>query len=116
MLAHYLGYLQPLMFQLTKSTEMTIMVIFGGLGSISGSVIGAFILTFLPEIFREFSMWRLVVYGAAIILIMITRPQGMMGGIEFTDIYRNLKSWQARRKQRKSEMKKKRPEEEGAEL
>lgn len=113
MLAHYLGYLQPLMFQLTKSTEMTIMVIFGGLGSIGGSVIGAFILTFLPEIFREFSMWRLVVYGAAIILIMITRPQGMMGGMEFTDIFRSIKRWRIKRKQRKAELEKKKHEEEG---
>ena len=91
MLAHYLGYLQPLMFQLTKSTEYTIMVIFGGLGSISGSVVGALILTALPEIFRTFASWRLVVYGAAIILIMITRPRGLMGGMEFTDIFRWFK-------------------------
>lgn len=116
MLAHYLGYLQPLMFQLTKSTEMTIMVIFGGLGSIGGSVIGAFILTFLPEIFREFSMWRLVVYGAAIILIMITRPQGMMGGMEFTDIFRSIKRRRARRNQKKAGLKEKALEEEGVEL
>ena len=91
MLAHYLGYLQPLMFQLTKSTEYTIMVIFGGLGSVGGSVIGALVLTALPEIFRAFSAWRLVVYGAAIILIMITRPRGLMGGMEFTDIFRWFK-------------------------
>ena len=91
MLAHYLGYIQPIMFQLIRSTELTIMVIFGGLGSISGSVVGALILTALPEIFREFAMWRLVVYGAAIVLVMITRPQGLMGGIEFTDIFRWFK-------------------------
>ena len=89
--AHYLGYLQPLMFQLTKSTELTIMVIFGGLGSIGGSVVGAFLLTFLPELLRTFASWRLVFYGAAVVLIMITRPQGMMGGMEFTDVYRWLK-------------------------
>lgn len=82
--AHYLGFIQPLMFQLTKSTEMTIMVIFGGLGSITGSVVGAFVLTFLPELLREFAQWRLVVYGAAVIIIMITRPQGMLGGMEFS--------------------------------
>lgn len=89
--AHYLGYLQPLMFQLTKSTELTIMVIFGGLGSIGGSVVGAFVLTFIPELFRAFASWRLVVYGAVVILIMATRPQGLMGGMEFTDIFRWFK-------------------------
>ncbi|MGN0715428.1 MAG: hypothetical protein ACI4LN_06370, partial [Anaerovoracaceae bacterium] len=66
----------------------TIMVIFGGLGSIGGSVIGAFFLTFIPELFRAFASWRLVFYGAAVILVMITRPQGLMGGMELTDVAR----------------------------
>jgi branched-chain amino acid transport system permease protein len=84
MLAHYLGYLQPVMFKMVKSTELTIIVIFGGLGSVTGSVIGTIILTFLPEILRSFYNWRLVLYGAAVILIMISRPQGLMGGKEFS--------------------------------
>lgn len=84
LLAHYLGYIQPIMFKMVKSTELTIIVIFGGLGSVSGSVIGALLLTFLPEILRSFYEWRLVVYGAAVILIMITRPQGLMGGKEIS--------------------------------
>ncbi|MEG1067627.1 MAG: branched-chain amino acid ABC transporter permease [Anaerovoracaceae bacterium] len=82
LMAHYLGYIQPIMFQLLKSTELTIIVIFGGLGSITGSVVGTFILTFLPEIFRTFSQWRLVIYGLAVIIIMVARPQGVMGGKE----------------------------------
>ncbi|MBA1336683.1 MAG: Branched-chain amino acid transport system permease protein LivM [Firmicutes bacterium] len=84
MLGHYLGFLQPKMFQLIKSTELTIIVIFGGLGSISGSVIGALVLTSLPELLRTFAKWRLVVYGVAVVFIMITRPQGLMGGYEIT--------------------------------
>ncbi|HBD65129.1 MAG TPA: branched-chain amino acid ABC transporter permease [Clostridiales bacterium] len=84
MMAHYLGYIQPVMFKLVKSTELTIIVIFGGLGSVSGSVIGTILLTFLPEILRSFYNWRLVIYGAAVILIMITRPQGLMGGKEIS--------------------------------
>lgn len=84
MLGHYLGFLQPKMFQLIKSTELTIIVIFGGLGSVSGSVIGALVLTSLPELLRTFAKWRLVVYGAAVVFIMITRPQGLMGGYEIT--------------------------------
>jgi branched-chain amino acid transport system permease protein len=84
LMAHYLGYIQPIMFKMVKSTELTIIVIFGGLGSVSGSVIGTILLTFLPEILRSFYNWRLVIYGAAVILIMITRPQGLMGGKEFS--------------------------------
>jgi branched-chain amino acid transport system permease protein len=82
MLGHLLGFLQPKMFQFVRSTELTITVIFGGLGSISGSVIGALVLTSLPEILRAFEIWRLVVYGAAVVFIMISRPQGLMGGYE----------------------------------
>lgn len=84
MLAHYSGFIQPKMFQYVKSTELTIMVIFGGLGSISGSIIGAVVLTALPEVLRAFERWRLVVYGAAVIFIMISRPQGLMGGYEIS--------------------------------
>jgi branched-chain amino acid transport system permease protein len=86
MLAHLLGFIQPKLFQFIKSTELTITVIFGGLGSISGSVIGALVLTSLPELLRTFATWRLVVYGAAVVFIMISRPQGLMGGYEITFI------------------------------
>ena len=82
--AHRMTFIQPLNFQLTKSTEMTIMVIIGGLGSVTGSLVGAFFLTLLPEIFRQFSTWRMVVYGLAVVLVMVFRPQGILGGIEFS--------------------------------
>lgn len=88
LLAHYLSYIRPLMFQLLVSQELTIIVIFGGLGSISGSVIGAVLLKALPELLREFAQWRLVIYGVAVIFIMISRPQGLMGGREITDIFK----------------------------
>jgi branched-chain amino acid transport system permease protein len=97
MLAHYMTFLQPKMFSLAKSTEMTIIVIFGGLGSISGSVLGALVLTSLPEVLRAFYEWRLVCYGLAVIFIMISRPEGLMGGYELTPssmkrLYRNIMS------------------------
>ncbi len=84
LMAHYFGYIQPIMFKMVKSTELTIIVIFGGLGSVSGSVVGTVLLTFLPELLRSFANWRLVLYGAAVIIIMISRPQGLMGGKEFS--------------------------------
>ncbi len=87
LLAHYIGFLQPKMFQLIKSTELTIIVIFGGLGSVTGSVVGAIVLTALPEVLRNVKEWRLVLYGATVVFIMITRPQGLMGGKEFRVIH-----------------------------
>ena len=82
MMAHYFGYLQPKMFLMTKSTEYTIMVIFGGMGSITGSVLGTVLLCALPELLRAVGDWRLVMYGLAVIVIMIVRPKGLMGGKE----------------------------------
>ena len=97
LMGHYMTFLQPKMFSLAKSTELTIIVIFGGLGSLSGSVLGALVLTSLPEILRAFSQWRLVFYGLAVIFIMISRPEGLMGGYEFTPssmkkLYRRITS------------------------
>jgi branched-chain amino acid transport system permease protein len=84
LMGHYQTYITPKLFNMIKSTELTIIVIFGGLGSISGSVVGAILLTALPEVFRAFSRWRLVFYGLAVIVIMVGRPQGIMGGMELT--------------------------------
>jgi branched-chain amino acid transport system permease protein len=83
-MGHYQTYITPKLFNMQKSTELTIIVIFGGLGSISGSVLGALLLTALPELFRAFSQWRLVFYGLAVIVIMVGRPQGLVGGMELT--------------------------------
>lgn len=84
LMANFVGFIAPKTFNMTKSTELTIIVIFGGLGSISGSVLGALILTALPELLRAFSDWRLVFYGLAVIVIMVGRPQGLLGGVELT--------------------------------
>ena len=57
------------------------------MGSITGSVLGALVVTFLPELLRQLPggvyNYRLVIYALLLIIIMITRPQGMLGGREF---------------------------------
>jgi branched-chain amino acid transport system permease protein len=84
LMANYLQFIRPTMFNMAKSTDLTIMVIFGGLGSISGSVLGTILLVSLPELFRNFAQWRLVIYGLAVVVIMVGRPQGLVGGLELT--------------------------------
>lgn len=98
--AHYMSFIQPKMFQMIKSTEFTIMVIFGGMGSISGSVIGTIVLTALPQVLLSLDAWRYVIYGAAVIFIMIARPQGMMGGFELTP--KQIGAWLEKRKLKKT--------------
>jgi branched-chain amino acid transport system permease protein len=76
---HFTMYLHTNSFTFVKSFEIIIMIALGGLGSIWGSVFGALILTILPEAFRGFEGWRMVVYSLVLILIMIYRPQGLFG-------------------------------------
>jgi branched-chain amino acid transport system permease protein len=79
LLAHFDGYLNPKSFEFIKSFEILIMIILGGLGSIVGSVIGAIVLTILPEGLRGFAEYRMVIYSLLLIILMITRPQGLLG-------------------------------------
>ena len=79
LLAHFDGYLNPKSFEFIKSFEILIMIILGGLGSIVGSVIGAIVLTILPESLRGFAEYRMVIYSLLLIILMITRPQGLLG-------------------------------------
>lgn len=79
LLAHYVGFVQPSMFGIIKSTELVVMVIFGGMHSVTGATFAAVILTALPELLRAASAWRLVLYGALVVLIMIVRPKGLLG-------------------------------------
>lgn len=76
---HFTMYLHTNSFTFIKSFEIIIMIALGGLGSILGSVVGAVVLTVLPELFRGFESWRMVIYALALILIMIYRPQGLFG-------------------------------------
>jgi len=59
------------------------MVVLGGLGSVSGSVLAAIVLTILPEALRSAQEWRMVIYSLMLIILMVTRPQGLMGSREF---------------------------------
>lgn len=76
---HFTMYLHTNSFTFVKSFEIIIMIALGGLGSLPGAVLGAVVITVLPELFREFSEYRMVIYSLALILIMIFRPQGLLG-------------------------------------
>lgn len=76
---HFTMYLHPNSFTFVKSFEIIIMIALGGLGSLPGAILGAILITVLPELFREFSEYRMVIYSLALILIMIFRPQGLFG-------------------------------------
>jgi branched-chain amino acid transport system permease protein len=76
---HFTMYLHTNSFTFVKSFEIIIMIALGGLGSLAGAAVGAVVLTVLPELFRGFAEYRMVIYALALILIMIYRPQGLLG-------------------------------------
>ena len=75
--AHFVTYINPQQFSFLKSFEIVVMVIIGGMGSIIGVVLSAILLTILPEALRSVSQYRMVIYSLLLVIIMITRPQGL---------------------------------------
>ena len=91
--AHYMMYLNPTMFMFIKSFEVVVMVVLGGLGSISGSIIAAIVLTFLPEGLRVVKDYmpggkdpRMIIYSIMLIVLMLTRPEGLLGRRELWQV------------------------------
>lgn len=72
-----IGSIYPHSFQLLISINVLALIIVGGLGSIPGVVVGAFALVGVPELLREFNEYRLLMYGIALILMMLVRPEGL---------------------------------------
>jgi branched-chain amino acid transport system permease protein len=77
--AHYQEYIEPLMFDVMHSVEFIVFTIFGGIQIFWGPIFGALVLTILPEFLRVIQEWRMELYGAILILMMIVRPQGVIG-------------------------------------
>jgi len=80
--------LNPQNLNFVKSIEVIVMIVLGGIGSITGAVLGATTLTILPEALRSFDQQfpglRMVIYALLLILLMIFRPQGLLGRREFS--------------------------------
>ncbi len=81
--AHKITFIDPSQFDFMKSIEALVIIVLGGLGSITGTVLAAFVVTFLPEILRAFADYRMIIYSLMLILMMLYRPRGLMGTAEF---------------------------------
>ncbi|MDN5927578.1 MAG: ABC transporter permease [Hyphomicrobiales bacterium] len=77
--AHYVSYISPDSFTPIVSISFLAMVVFGGLGSVPGAIFGGAALAALPEILRFASEYRLAIYGLILILVVLYRPQGLLG-------------------------------------
>jgi branched-chain amino acid transport system permease protein len=82
--AHLLQAIEPPDFDFMKSVEFVVMVVLGGTGSITGTTLAAIVLTVLPEILRPIQEYRLIMYSLLLIIMMLTRPQGIFGAREIS--------------------------------
>jgi branched-chain amino acid transport system permease protein len=72
------GFIEPNQFNAQLSILFVAMVVVGGSGNMAGVALGAFLLAYLPERFRDFAEWRFLVFGLALVLVMLLRPQGLI--------------------------------------
>jgi branched-chain amino acid transport system permease protein len=86
LLVHLIQLCTPRSFTFIKSIEVVVMVVLGGMGSVTGSVLAALLLSFGLEFLREAQQYRMVGYSALLILLMLTRPTGLFGTREVWDL------------------------------
>ena len=82
--AHFVKYISPDSFYIYESFILLAMLAFGGQGNLIGPVVGAAVLIIIPEIFRFLQEYRMLVYGAVLIIMMLVRRQGLLGGREYS--------------------------------
>lgn len=75
--------IKPDMFTFNKSIDILVIVVFGGLGSFTGSYLSAIVISIINTALQSFSDIRMIIYGALLVIIMIFRPQGLLGTYEF---------------------------------
>ena len=83
--AHQFYLISPNSFNFLASFNYLIMVVLGGMGSITGSIAGAFVVTFISAALASFPEVRMIIYALALILLMFYRPQGLFGYMEVTN-------------------------------
>ena len=96
MTAFYYTYMTPNTFSAEVSNNMLSAVVFGGMGSISGPVIASAILTAIPEVLRAVARWRLVIYGLLMVVVMLFRPEGLLGNRELS-LYPLIKKYKEKK-------------------
>ena len=82
--AHFIGFISPDSFYIYESFILLAMLAFGGQGNLIGPVVGAASLIILPEVFRGLMEYRMIVYGSVLVIMMLVRRQGLLGGKEYS--------------------------------
>lgn len=86
--SHNFYIIQPGQFGFLKSFDILIFVVLGGLGSLSGAVLSAILLTVVSTYLQGYPETRMIIYSLVLILVMLYRPKGLMGTMEITDYFK----------------------------
>lgn len=86
--AHTTGYISPESFRFGESILVLSMIVVGGLGSLYGSVIGAVLLSVLPELLRDLGHWRMIAVGLVLFVSILFLPRGLVGEVSAIDLIR----------------------------
>ena len=84
----YFYFVKPDLFGFLKSIDILVIVVLGGMGSLTGSVIAAVVIAVISTFLQSFTAVRMIVYAALLVIIMIFRPQGIMGTKEINDLFK----------------------------
>lgn len=101
-LAFYQSIIDPKKFTFMFSVEIFIIVVLGGMGSLTGTVIAALLLGIISETLHAIDEWRLVIYAILLVVMMIFRPEGIMGTKEFS-LVKTITNYREKRKNKKSQ-------------
>lgn len=82
----YFYFIKPDIFGFLKSIDILVIVVLGGLGSVTGSIIAAILLALLTTFLQAFTAVRMIIYALLLVIIMLFRPQGLFGTKEITDL------------------------------
>ncbi|HWQ84699.1 MAG TPA: branched-chain amino acid ABC transporter permease [Anaerolineales bacterium] len=93
---HFIGSVFPDTFVFNESIGILSMVIFGGVGTLRGPIVGAILLRLAPELLRFVQDYRFTIYGALLVLMMLFQPMGLLGNGSW--LWKTLQGWFARRK------------------
>ena len=100
--AFYIQYADPTLFNWRESSEWIIMVFFGGVNSLTGSLFATFLLTALPEVLRSVSEYRMIIYAILVLLVLNFKPDGLFGNWELSDLFTKKKPSAKKEKEEES--------------
>jgi branched-chain amino acid transport system permease protein len=86
--AHTTGYISPESFKFGESILVLSMAVVGGLGSLYGSIVGAVLLSVLPELLRDLGSWRMVAVGVVLFVSILFLPKGLVGEVSAIELIR----------------------------